>query len=118
MYIKACRSNSRFLLNLMIVLFKFKHLLKDLNKYLKITIRYCVSFVVRLGAYEFSINNIKFYSHSGAYQCSTVSALSQGFLINCRENGISTAWDLEKYQVQILKPLHLERELSFMIIIL
>jgi hypothetical protein len=57
-----------------------------------------------LGAYAFSINNTKFYNHTGTYQCSTVfSAFSKNFLIRCRENGVSSAWDLEKVSSKNIK---------------
>lgn len=50
-----------------------------------------------LGALAFSIDDINYYSHKGAYQCSTVfSAFSKKFLIRCRDNGVASAWDLEK----------------------
>tara|TARA_Y200000002_G_C22669589_1_gene659380 strand:- start:511 stop:1161 length:651 start_codon:yes stop_codon:yes gene_type:complete len=50
-----------------------------------------------LGAYSFSIDDTKYYCHTGMYQCSTVfSAFSKDFLIACRDNGVASAWDLEK----------------------
>lgn len=109
--IKACEENENSM-----VLIAFDDLycskfniptLKDLNKIFEEYSPDIVRLdgrVPGLGAYEFSINNIKFYSHSGAYQCSTVfSAFSKDFLINCRENGISTAWDLEKVSSSNIK---------------